>query len=121
MAEITAPQFAALADLLSVREPARTAAARVLVDGQRAVDAAAETGLTQPAVSRAVNRYRKAHQALLAGYGAGALVGLEKFPTAYLSPDGSSIFVPEREGKELKVQSFMAHWVAHWEPLYRRK
>lgn len=120
MAELSAAQFGALAELLSIREPARTAAARVLVDGQRAVDAAAETGLTQPAVSRAVNRYRKAHQTLLTGYGNGALVGLEKNPTAFISLDGSTIFVPEREGQELKVQNFMAHWVAHWEPLYRR-
>lgn len=57
---MTEQQFAALAQLLRLRHgPAREAARLVMVGGLRVTDAAARTGLSQPAVSNALARCRR--------------------------------------------------------------
>jgi hypothetical protein len=69
---MTDAQHAVIAQLLRSREPSRTAARLVLVDGLTPTAAAAETGITQQAVSNVVGRYKAAHALILAAYGAGA-------------------------------------------------
>lgn len=51
-------QFDALARLTRAREPARTAARRVLVDGITQAEAARESGMTTAALGNSVRRYR---------------------------------------------------------------
>lgn len=53
-------EFDAIAKLLRSREPARTSAELVLVKGKAIKDAVAATGMSQPAVSQVVKRYREA-------------------------------------------------------------
>lgn len=58
---MTAAQFAALADLMSLRAgPARDAARAVLVDGLTQATAAAQTGASRQSVSQAVGRCQRA-------------------------------------------------------------
>lgn len=52
-------EFDALARLTRAREPARSAARRVLVDGVRPSEAAAEFAMSLSSVSNAVTRYRE--------------------------------------------------------------
>lgn len=75
---MTPAQFEVIAKLLRSREPARTAARLVLIDGFAIKDAVAATKMLQPAVSRAVARYRKAHALILTGYPAEGLVKPKK-------------------------------------------
>lgn len=68
MAEMTAAQFQAVADLLRSREPVRTAVRMVLVDERSTKEAAEATGLAPQGVSNALRRYRNAHQMLCDAY-----------------------------------------------------
>lgn len=55
---MTPSQFDALAKLTRAREPARTAARRVLIDGIRPADAAREYGMSPSALGNTLRRYR---------------------------------------------------------------
>lgn len=67
--EIGEAHFAVLAKLMRSRGASARAARLVLVSGMRIGEASQATGLTQPAVSQAVKRYRQAHQLIQASYG----------------------------------------------------
>lgn len=69
MPELTPAQFELVAKLLQTKEPARTAARLVLVDGMAVTVAAAQAGVLQPSASRVVKRCRKVHADILAAYG----------------------------------------------------
>ena len=69
MAEMTRTQFDVVAELLRSREPVRTAARLVLVEGAATKDAAEAAGMQPNAVSNALSRYRNAHKKLLVAYG----------------------------------------------------
>ena len=56
---MTPEQFDALARLTRAREPARTAARRVLVDGICQADAAREQSMSASALGNSVRRYRE--------------------------------------------------------------
>ena len=56
---IAPEQFDALARLTRAREPARSAAKRVLVDGVTQAEAAREYEMTPAALGNAVRRYRE--------------------------------------------------------------
>lgn len=56
---LTPEQFDALARLTRAREPARTAARRVLVDGISQAEAAREQGMSTSALGNSVRRYRE--------------------------------------------------------------
>lgn len=68
MAEMTQAQFEVVAELLRSREPVRTAARLVLVEGVTTKDAAGAAGMQPNAVSNALSRYRNAHSKLLVAY-----------------------------------------------------
>ena len=68
MNKITAEQFEVLAQLTRAREPAKTAAKRVLLDGVAQVDAARETGLSPQSVSNTVGRYKGFDASVRAAY-----------------------------------------------------
>jgi len=55
---MTSAQFEILAQLTRAREPAKTAARAVLLDGITPADAARLTGLSPQSVSNTVGRYR---------------------------------------------------------------
>ena len=57
---MTLAEFALIAKLLRSKEPVKTAAMRVLVDGMRIVDVAEATGLSQNSISNCVQRFRYA-------------------------------------------------------------
>ena len=65
---MTAEQFEVLANLMRSREPAKTAARLVLVDGLAGVEAARQAGVTPQSVSNAVARYRAADAAIRGAY-----------------------------------------------------
>lgn len=67
--ELTPAQFWALAQLMRMPEPSRSAAEGVLVRGDRPTDAAAASGLSVPSVSRSVARVRRAHALIVGAYG----------------------------------------------------
>lgn len=69
MAEMTQAQFEVVAELLRSREPVRTAARLVLVEGVTTKDAAGAAGMQPNAVSNALSSYRNAHSKLLVAYG----------------------------------------------------
>lgn len=62
MAEMTLEQFEVLAELLRSREPVKTAARLVLLEGVSTKAAAAATGMKSNAVSNALGRYRRAYK-----------------------------------------------------------
>lgn len=64
----TLAQFNAVAKLLRSREPVKTAARLVLVEGLARKNAMAATGVSGPAVSQAVKRYREAHKLISDAY-----------------------------------------------------
>lgn len=66
---LNAKQFEVIAKLLRSRDPARTAARMVLVEGRRIKDAGEATGLLHPSIVRSVARYRAAHLLIIQGYG----------------------------------------------------
>lgn len=65
---MTSEQFEVLANLMRSREPAKTAARLVLVDGMAGVEAARQAGVTPQSVSNAVGRYRAADLAIRGAY-----------------------------------------------------
>ena len=65
---ITLARLNVLAILLRSREPVKTAVRIVLVDGLARKDAMAATGMSGPAVSQAVKRYREAHKLISGAY-----------------------------------------------------
>ena len=68
MPELTLAEFEVIAKLLQSKEPAKTAARLVLVEGKAVKDAVAATGCLQPAVSRIVRRCRESHVYILTAY-----------------------------------------------------
>ena len=68
MAAMTQAQFEVVAGLLRSREPVRTAARLVLVEGATTKDAAGAAGMQPNAVSNALGRYRNAHLKILSAY-----------------------------------------------------
>lgn len=68
MTKITVEQFEVLAQLTRAREPAKTAARRVLLDGVAPADAAREMALSPQSVSNVVGRYRKFDAAVRDAY-----------------------------------------------------
>lgn len=65
---MTTDQFNVLAQLTRAREPAKTAARRVLLDGVAPADVARETGLSPQSVSNVIGRYRKFDAAVRVAY-----------------------------------------------------
>jgi len=61
-------QFEAIATLISSREPARSAARRVLVDGIGPSEAGREYNLSRQSVSNTVGRFRTAESTILTAY-----------------------------------------------------
>jgi hypothetical protein len=61
-------QFEAIATLISSREPAKSAARRVLVDCIGNSEAAREFGLSKQSVSNTVGRFRAAESTILTAY-----------------------------------------------------
>lgn len=65
---MTARQFEAIANLLGSREPTRTAASMVLVDGWRIIDAALAVNSRNQVIGQAVRRMQTAHMLLTRAY-----------------------------------------------------
>ena len=63
-----AAQFDAIAVLISSREPTKSAARRVLVDGIAPADAAREFDLQPQSVSNTLRRFRNAEDTILSAY-----------------------------------------------------
>lgn len=61
-------QFDAIATLIRSREPAKSAARRVLVDGVGPSEAGREFNLTRQSVSNTVGRFRAAETTILTAY-----------------------------------------------------
>lgn len=69
---LTAEQFDTLAALMGAREPVKSAARAVLVDGKPAVEAARAHGVSPQSICNSVSRYRKAQAAIEAAFGGDA-------------------------------------------------
>lgn len=69
MPDLTSAQFELVARLIQSKEPARSAARLVLVDGKTVSEAVAATGVLQPSVSRLVGRCRETHADIQKVYG----------------------------------------------------
>lgn len=65
---MTPKQFDAVAKLLRSRDPAKMAARLVLVDGMTRKAAIEATGLSGPAITQAVKRYKEAHALIQTAY-----------------------------------------------------
>ncbi len=68
MSELTKEEFAVVSIVLQTKEPTRTAARLVLVDGRTVTEAVIATECLQPSVSRVVRRCRETHEFILTGY-----------------------------------------------------
>lgn len=68
MAELTKKQFDLIADMMRSREPARTAAYMVLVQGRTNQQAIAKTELSPASVSNTLGRYRETHKKICKVY-----------------------------------------------------
>ena len=68
MTTIALAQFNVVAKLLRSREPVKTAARLVLVEGHARKEAMAATGVSGSAISHAVTRYREAHRLIVGAY-----------------------------------------------------
>ena len=71
MAELTKEQFNLIAELIRSREPPRTAAYMVLVEGKankEVLAALAESGLSGQSLSNTLLRFRKTHRAIVGAY-----------------------------------------------------
>lgn len=66
--ELTPAEFEIVSKLLQSKEPARSAARLVLVEGKTITEAVTATGLLQPSVSRVVRRCRETHEFILTAY-----------------------------------------------------
>lgn len=65
---MTPIQFDAIAVLIKSREPAKSAARRVLVDGEENIGAATEFGISRQSVSNTVARFRSADKLIRDAY-----------------------------------------------------
>ncbi len=65
---LTAPQFCCIADFIRARDPARTAAYMVLVDGNSNQEAMDATGISPASLSNTLTRYRKAAADIVASF-----------------------------------------------------
>ena len=65
---MTPKQFDAIAKLLRSRDPAKMAARLVLVDGLTRKAAIEATGVSGPAITQAVKRYKDAHTLIQTAY-----------------------------------------------------
>jgi hypothetical protein len=65
---MTPEEFHVIATLISSREPAKSAARRVLVDGIAPADAAREVELVPQSVSNTLRRIRAAEATILTAY-----------------------------------------------------
>lgn len=65
---MTPKQFDAVAKLLRSRDPAKMAARLVLVDGLTRKDAIELSGVSGPAITQAVKRYKEAHALIQSAY-----------------------------------------------------
>lgn len=65
---MTPAQFYAVAQSIRSREPVRTAARLVLVDGMRPVDAARQAGVSSQSCHNTVARVRAAHRMMIDAY-----------------------------------------------------
>lgn len=65
---MTPSQFYAVAQSIRSREPVRTAARLVLVDGVRPGEAAAQAGVSPQSCSNTVTRIRSAHALMVGAY-----------------------------------------------------
>lgn len=65
---MTLDQFEVIAKLIRSREPVKTAAKFVLVDGMSNIDAATEMELSAQSVSNTVSRFRAAHEEIRRAY-----------------------------------------------------
>lgn len=61
-------QFDVIAELISSREPTKSAVRRVLVDGLAPADAAREFGITPQSVSNTLRRFRDADALIQKAY-----------------------------------------------------
>lgn len=68
MSDLTRKEFAVVSKVLQTKEPTRTAARLVLIEGKTVTEAVAATGCLQPSVSRVVRRCRETHDFILTGY-----------------------------------------------------
>lgn len=66
---LTAGQFEALAALMGAREPVKSAARAVLVDGQQAAEAARTHDVSPQSVCNSLRRYRKAQSLIETEFG----------------------------------------------------
>lgn len=57
---LTSPQFYCIADLIRARDPAKSAAYRVLVEGNSNQETMESTGISPASLSNTLTRYRKA-------------------------------------------------------------
>jgi hypothetical protein len=81
-------EFEAIATLISSREPAKSAARRVLVDGVENIEAAREFLLSRQSVSNTVGRFRSAETTILGAYSR---------PSKYLSRTSSNVYNVSKE------------------------
>lgn len=63
-----APQFDVIATLISSREPTKSAARRVLVDGIAPADAGREFGISRQSVGNTIARFKAAEETILTAY-----------------------------------------------------
>lgn len=68
MAELTSAQFELLARLLQSKEPARSGARLVLVEGKSNPEAYTQAGISPQSLSNTLGRYRKAHSDICLAY-----------------------------------------------------
>jgi transposase len=68
MAELTSTQFDLLARLLQSKEPARSGARLVLVEGKSNPEAYTMAGISPQSLSNTLGRYRKAHADICQAY-----------------------------------------------------
>jgi hypothetical protein len=65
---LTAAQFEAIAFLMGAREPVKSAARAVLVDGKPAVEASRSYGVSPQSICNSVRRYYKAQAVIEAAF-----------------------------------------------------
>lgn len=68
VAELTKKEFDLIARLIRSKEPTRTGAFKVLVQGKANKDVIAELGITGPSLSNTLGRFRRTHKEILAVY-----------------------------------------------------
>lgn len=66
--QMTGDMFELIADLIQSKEPAKTAARMVLIEGKKARDAMDLLGISRQSISNSLGRYRRAHCKICAAY-----------------------------------------------------